>query len=125
MESHETFTSKLAETKAVSPILDPLNGDNKSPANDICKMIEFLVDNIYVRFGGQLFRQMIGILMGTKCALLLTDWFLCFYENEFQIKSLKCKLNVVFPNLEEQHNQEDGYLPFLNISFSSRVTKSV
>ena len=34
---------------------DPLNGDNKYNANDICKMIEFLVDIIYVRFGGQLF----------------------------------------------------------------------
>ena len=34
---------------------DPLNGDNKYIANDICKMIEFLEDNTYVRFGGQLF----------------------------------------------------------------------
>ena len=34
---------------------DPLNGDNKYTANNICKMIEFLVDNIYIRFGGQLF----------------------------------------------------------------------
>ena len=34
---------------------NPLNGHNKYAANDICKMIEFLVDNIYVRFGGQLF----------------------------------------------------------------------
>ena len=34
---------------------DPLTGDNKYTDNDICKMIEFLVDNIYVRFGGQLF----------------------------------------------------------------------
>ena len=30
---------------------DLLNGDN---ANDICKMTEFLLDNIYVRFSGQL-----------------------------------------------------------------------
>ena len=30
----------------------PLNGDNKYTPNDICKMIEFLVDNIYVRFDG-------------------------------------------------------------------------
>ena len=29
---------------------DPLNGDNKYTANDICKMIECLVDNIYVRY---------------------------------------------------------------------------
>ena len=35
--------------------IDPLNGDNKYTANDICKMTEFLVENIYVRFGGQLF----------------------------------------------------------------------
>ena len=31
---------------------DPLNGDNKYTANDICKMIELLVDNICVKFGG-------------------------------------------------------------------------
>ena len=57
---------------------DPLNGDNmyKYTANPICKMIEFLVDNIYVRFGGQLFRQMVGIPMGTYCAPLLVDLFL-------------------------------------------------
>ena len=60
---------------------DPLNGDNKYTANDICKMIEFLVDNIYVRYGGQLFRQMVGIPMRTNCAPLLADLFLSSYEN--------------------------------------------
>ena len=45
---------------------DHLNGDNKYTANDICKMIESLVDNICVRFSGQLFRQMDGIPMATK-----------------------------------------------------------
>ena len=34
---------------------DPVNVDNKYTASDICKMIEFLVDNIHIRFGGQLF----------------------------------------------------------------------
>ena len=42
-------------------------------------MIEFLVDNIYVRFGEQLFQQMVGIPMGTNCAPLLADLFLYFY----------------------------------------------
>ena len=68
---------------------DPLNGDNKYTANDICKMIEFLVDNIYVRFGGQLFRQMVGIPMGTNCAPLLADLFLYSYENELLDKLIK------------------------------------
>ena len=41
---------------------DPLNGDNKYTASDICKMIEFLVDNIYARFRGKLFRQAVPII---------------------------------------------------------------
>ena len=42
----------------------------------------------YVRFGGQLFRQMVGIPMGTNCAPLLPDLFFYSYENEFLDKSL-------------------------------------
>ena len=52
-------------------------------ADNICKMIEFLVDNIFVQFGGRLFRQVIGIPMGTNYAPLLADLFLYSYENEF------------------------------------------
>ena len=52
-------------------------------------MIEFLVDNIYVRFGGQLFRQTVGIPVGTNCAPLLADLFLYSYENEFLDKLIK------------------------------------
>ena len=68
---------------------DLSNGDNKYTVNDICKMIEFLVDNIYVRFGEQLSRQMAGIPMGTNCAPLLPDLFLYSYENEFLDKLIK------------------------------------
>ena len=52
-------------------------------------MIEFLVNNIYVRFGGQLFRQMVGIPMGTNCAPFLADLFLYSYENEFLDKLIR------------------------------------
>ena len=52
-------------------------------ADNICKMIEFLIDNICVQFGGCLFRQVIGIPMETNCAPLLEDVFLYSYENEF------------------------------------------
>ena len=40
---------------------DPLNDDNKYTTSDICKIIKSLVDNIYVRFGGQLFLQTVDI----------------------------------------------------------------
>ena len=52
-------------------------------ADNICKMIEFLINNIFVQFGGGLFCQAIGIPMGTNCAPLLADLFLYSYENEF------------------------------------------
>ena len=58
-------------------------GDNMYTADNICKMIEFLVDNIFVQFGGPFFWQATGIPMGKNCAPLLADLFLYPYENEF------------------------------------------
>ena len=52
-------------------------------------MTEFLLDNIYDRFDGQLFRQTAGIPMGTSCASLLADLFLYSCENEFLDKLVK------------------------------------
>ena len=52
-------------------------------SDNICKMIEFLIDNIFVQFGGCLFHQVIGIPMGTHCPALLADIFPHSYENEF------------------------------------------
>ena len=50
-------------------------------------MLEFLVDNIFVVFGGKVFQQIVGIPMGTNCAPLLADIFLYSYEADF-IQSL-------------------------------------
>ena len=63
--------------------------DSKSryTEEDIIRMLEFLVDNIFVVFAGKFFQQIIGIPMGTNCAPLLADIFLYSYEAEF-IQSL-------------------------------------
>ena len=60
---------------------------NKYTEDDIVNMLEFLVDNIFVVFGGKVFQQIVGIPMGTNCAPLLADIFLYSYEAEF-IQSL-------------------------------------
>ena len=39
----------------------------------VISMLEFLIDNIFVSFGGTLFQQVVGIPMGTNCAPLLAD----------------------------------------------------
>ena len=55
--------------------------------DDIIKMLELLVDNIFVVFAGKVFQQTVGIPMGTNCAPLLADIFLYSYEADF-IQSL-------------------------------------
>ena len=51
-------------------------------------MLEFLVDNIFVVFAVKVFKQIVGIPMGTNCAPLLADIFLYSYEAEFIQSSL-------------------------------------
>ena len=41
------------------------------------------MDNIYIRFGTKLYRQIVGIPMGTNCAPLVSDLFLFCYERDF------------------------------------------
>ena len=101
---------------------DPLNGDNKYTANDICKMIEFLVDNIYVRFGGQLFRQMVGIPMGTNCAPLLADLFLYSYENEFLDKLIKEGKRKLARRFNLSYRYIDDLISFNNKRFKEFIS---
>jgi hypothetical protein len=56
---------------------------------DIKGILGFLVDNIYVVFGDQVFQQSVGIPMGTNCAPLLADLFLYSYEAESVSKLLR------------------------------------
>jgi hypothetical protein len=52
-------------------------------------MLECLIDNIFVIFGGLVIRQTVGIPMGTSCAPLLDDLFLYSYEANFILALLK------------------------------------
>ena len=58
-------------------------GDNMYTADNIYKIIEFLIDNIFVQFRGCLFHQVIGIPMGTNCPPLLAELFRFLCENEY------------------------------------------
>jgi hypothetical protein len=60
----------------------------------VFSMLEFLIDNMFVSFGGTLFQQVVGIPMGTNCARFLADLFLCLYESEFLQKLVKGKLKI-------------------------------
>ena len=42
---------------------------------NVCDALSFLLDNIYMRFCTKLYRQIVGIPMGTKCTPLVADFF--------------------------------------------------
>ena len=51
----------------------------------MCDALYYLLDNIFIRFGSKLFRQIVGIPMGTNCAPLVADLFLFCYERDFML----------------------------------------
>jgi hypothetical protein len=55
-------------------------------------LLKFLIDNIFVVIGGQVFKQTVEITMGTNCAPLLLGVFLFSYE-EFDISIYRRFIN--------------------------------
>ena len=49
---------------------------------NVCDALSYLLDIIYIRFGNRLYRQIVGIPMGTNCAPLVADLFLFCYERD-------------------------------------------
>ena len=87
-------------------------------ADDICKMIEFLIDNIFVQFGGWLFRLIIGIPVEMNCDPLLADLFLYSHENAFLDNMIKS----AYKRLTRSFNLCYGYIDAL-IVFNDKNNK--
>ena len=49
----------------------------------MCDALYYLLDYIFIRFGSKLYRQIVGIPMGTNCAPLVADLFMFCYERDF------------------------------------------
>ena len=78
----------------------------------MCGALHYLLDNIFIRFGSKLYRQIVGIPMGTNCAPLVADLFLFCYERDFML-SLPDNNQT---DIIEAFNSTSRYLDdFLNI----------
>ena len=58
---------------------DVYNNHNLWSCQKVCDALVYLLDNIFIRFGTKLYRQTIGIPMGTNCAPLVADLFVFFF----------------------------------------------
>ena len=90
---------------------------SKYTEETITKMLAFLVDNIFVVFGGHVFQQTVGIPMGTNCAPLLADLFLYSYEANFLQDLLKSNRKTVAKNFNFTYRYIDDVLSINNPKF--------
>ena len=85
------------------------------------EIFTFLLDNIYIRFGSKLYRQIVGISMGTNCAPLVAALFLFCYERDFMLPLSEDNQSGVI----EAFNSTSRYLnDLLNIDNNSLIAWS-
>ena len=77
---------------------DAVRNYNLWSCQKVCEALTFLLDNINIRFGFKLYRQIVGIPMGTNCAPLVADLFLFCYERDFML-SFQMITNLVLLKL--------------------------
>ena len=81
----------------------------------VCEALIFLLDNIYIRSGSKLYRQIVGIPMDTNCAPQFSDLFLFCYDRDFMLSLSEDNQSGVI----EAFNSTSRYLDdLLNIDYS-------
>ena len=81
-------------------------------------MLEYLIDNIFVEFGGRIFQQTIGLPMGTNCVPLLADLFLYSYEAEFVQSLLQAGKKHLAQQFNFAYRYIDDVLSLKNTTFA-------
>ena len=83
--------------------------------------VEYLIDNIYVSIGNRVYRQCVGIPMGTDCAPLLANLFLFYYEYGYMMGLIKTDL-VLAKKFNNTMRYIDDLLTLNNATFHSAIT---
>ena len=90
-----------------------------------CDALTFLLDNIFIRFGTKLYRQVVGIPMGTNCAPLAADLFLFCYERDFMMSLSDDKQADVIDAFNTTSRYWDDILNINNVYFDNMVSQMV
>ena len=81
------------------------------------------MDNIYIRFGTKLYRQIVGIPMGTNCAALVADLFLFCYERDFMTSLSDVKQAEIIEAFKSTSRYLDDLLNIDNPYFEGMVNR--
>ena len=87
----------------------------------MCDALHYLLDNIFIRFGSKLYRQIVGIPMGTNCAPLVADLFLFCYERDFMLSLSDNNQTDIIEALNSTSRYLDDLLDIDNSYFEQMV----
>ena len=90
---------------------------------NVCDALTFLLDNVFIRFGTKLYRQVVGIPMGTNCAPLVADLFLFCYERDFMMSLPDDKQADVIDAFNTTSRYLDDILNINNVYFDNMVSQ--
>ena len=91
----------------------------------MCEVLTYLLDNIYIRFGTKLYRQIVGIPMGTNCAPLIADLFLFCYERDFMTSLSDVKQDEIIKAFKSTSRYLDDLLNIDNPYFEGMVNRFI
>ena len=90
-------------------------------------MYQFLIIaylfTFYIRFGTYLYRQIVGIPMGTNCAPLVADLFLFCYERDFMTSFSDVKQAKIIEALKSISRYLDDLLNIDNHYFEGMINR--
>ena len=88
---------------------------------DLCTALTFLLDNLLIKINGKLFKQIVGVPMGTNCAPLIADLFLFCYERDFMLYLSKTKQIDLIQNFNRTSRYIDDILNLDNPYFANYI----
>ena len=89
----------------------------------MCDALHDLLDNIFIRFGSKLYRQIVGISMGTNCAPLVADLFLFCYERDFMLSLSENNQTNIIEAFNSTSRYSDDLLSIINPYFEQIVDR--
>ena len=82
-----------------------------------------LLDKIFIRFGTKLYRQVVGIRMGTNCAPLVADLFLFCYDSHFMMSLSDDKQADIINAFNTTSIYLNAILNIKNVYFDNSVSQ--
>jgi hypothetical protein len=86
-------------------------------------MLQFIIDTIFVMFGGCAFQQKVGIPKGTNCVLLLVELFIYSYEADVIQRPPKKKYEKLARSFNFTFHYTDGILSLNYSTFNNMVNR--